>query len=802
MTFEINWEAYLIDFVDVITNFKSTKTMSPIDIFGLKNFRIFDEKSGVLEEMSAINILTGANNSGKSSLIKALQMLKNSIKLRSFPFHLDLTEQEHLLGDFDNILFNKDCKELEVSLPFIFLGIKSLYITLIFSVPYSKATYNAKLRAMKVMDYRDKGILFSFAYREATQQEKDSDKENFAIEVADYNRRKEIVQSEKVENIFTATQYFPWPPMENPLTGYVEWSIHLSKLKKYSIELKKFYDEYLKNKKKWKPINEIDEFCRDMVFIPSALTNSFESEVSSEAWTEFIEGVLTDKNEIHGKEPVGERDFDSEDVFYPPPEIDDILYYQSLEILKKNLNWIGINEDKANYSIIENCFKNSLIGLTNRVSTIHYVSNIKEENLRIYNASINSPFIRLLKDYMNVGHNAFINKYLVAFEIGKRIKVEYQPKYQLISVSITTLEGKNRELVDFGYGIKQLILILIQISVLAEKNRRTEHEYNGNDEYLVDYYDPSLLLIEEPESNLHPKWQSLLADMFTEANEKFNIQLIIETHSEYLIRKFQTLVAKKKLYVGSVKIFYLRNLQRLTADKKQVESVSINEDGSINYEIFDNGFFDENDKLELSLLNIQRDRFFDDFEELKKSNKENEDKLIEIQQKIDDYTNKLDITLYSQVISQRFDVQKLSSVSTQYLVSGQFLLHNIDDQSDFSPVIIQYGRAIENEIKEKLFRNVNSTKNWMLGEMQGSLEKQQNGNTSLKTCSNVELFSLTAELLNVFHDSTNLRIDLLEYLRSTRNSAAHSGHTKTKQEAASYIQTSNDFLDKWINELK
>ncbi|MFL0134808.1 AAA family ATPase, partial [Tenacibaculum maritimum] len=68
--------------------------MISINILGLKNYRVFDDKDGVLEELSNINILTGANNSGKSSIIKFFQLLKNS--QGKFPFELDLTEQQHL----------------------------------------------------------------------------------------------------------------------------------------------------------------------------------------------------------------------------------------------------------------------------------------------------------------------------------------------------------------------------------------------------------------------------------------------------------------------------------------------------------------------------------------------------------------------------------------------------------------------------------------------------------------------------------------------------------------------------------
>ena len=53
--------------------------MKPIDILGVKNFRIFDDKDGMFTEMAGINLVTGANNTGKSSITKLLQMVRNSM---------------------------------------------------------------------------------------------------------------------------------------------------------------------------------------------------------------------------------------------------------------------------------------------------------------------------------------------------------------------------------------------------------------------------------------------------------------------------------------------------------------------------------------------------------------------------------------------------------------------------------------------------------------------------------------------------------------------------------------------------
>lgn len=772
--------------------------MKLIDILGLKNFRVFNDKEGFLEELSSINILTGANNSGKSSIVKALQMLNNSVKGNTYPFDLDLNQQQHLLGDFENILFNKDNRKIEITLPFLFLGIENLFISLSFVIPDSKNTYVAKLRSIEVFDKEDSGILFSFHYREVTNTEKEAYRKDYDEKFETYKKENELFKVSG-EN-FPFNTSFSLEPDYNPILANIDWRINLGKLKSYLTVLNQFYSIYLKREERWdeKRLEEIDQNAtkKKLFFIPTAVLKLFKKDLDIEKWNDFLDNTIGDKEEISGKAPVGEYDFEPVD-YYPKPEIENILFYKSLEVLRENCDWEdGIDDFKK--SVIEYCFQSSWDILIQRISAIKYISNIKEENARGYNSGSNSPFINLLKSYQADNVNStFIEKYLKAFEIGSRIFVDYQPKYQLILVSIITMDGKKRELVDFGYGIKQIVLILIQVSVLAEKNRRIEQRYDdiyGDTDYVS--YIPSLLIIEEPESNLHPKWQSLLADMLAEACRSFNIQMIIETHSEYLIRKFQTLVAIKEVKPEETKIFYLRSLDKVAEGKKQIESLFIEEDGSIDFNMFDDGFFDESYKLEFSLLNIQ---FFKNFEHLKNSHQENEDKIVGLQQNIDEFTSKADVTRYEDIIRRQFDIAKLLPISVTYLVSGQFLLEHINSNGDYSPVIIQYGRAIENELLG-VFSTIDPSKKWAIATMQGSLEKFKTASPTLATCSASEYVQLQALMPSLFTSPANLEIELIQDLRVIRNSAGHSGQTKTREEAIDYIENANNFLVKWINE--
>jgi predicted ATPase len=67
----------------------------------------------------------------------------------------------------------------------------------------------------------------------------------------------------------------------------------------------------------------------------------------------------------------------------------------------------------------------------------------------------------------------------------------------------------------------------------------------------------STVLLEEPEIHLHPLAQSVLAELFVEVSKKRKVQFIVETHSEHLFRRIQTLVAKEKTSVADCAMYFV-----------------------------------------------------------------------------------------------------------------------------------------------------------------------------------------------------------------------------------------------------
>ena len=90
---------------------------------------------------------------------------------------------------------------------------------------------------------------------------------------------------------------------------------------------------------------------------------------------------------------------------------------------------------------------------------------------------------------------------------------------------ILKFNGREIDLADMGRGTIQLVVLFVRLASIIKK-------YQGKT-------DAPIVLIEEPEQNLHPAYQSFLLDVFYTIFQDYGIRFIIETHSEYLVRNLQ-----------------------------------------------------------------------------------------------------------------------------------------------------------------------------------------------------------------------------------------------------------------------
>jgi predicted ATPase len=74
------------------------------------------------------------------------------------------------------------------------------------------------------------------------------------------------------------------------------------------------------------------------------------------------------------------------------------------------------------------------------------------------------------------------------------------------------------------------------------------------------YYVPkgSVVILEQPEIHLHPAVQAGLADVFIDAVKTRQIQLVIESHSEHLLRRLQRRIAEEQLRADQAALYFTR----------------------------------------------------------------------------------------------------------------------------------------------------------------------------------------------------------------------------------------------------
>jgi len=103
-----------------------------------------------------------------------------------------------------------------------------------------------------------------------------------------------------------------------------------------------------------------------------------------------------------------------------------------------------------------------------------------------------------------------------------------------------------------------------------------------------------LIIIENPESHLHPQGQAKLGELFAKAAND-GVQLIIESHSDHLLNGIRVAVKKGFVKSDEVSIFYFERNKDSKEHVSQIIQPKIDEDGRIDN--WPEGFFDEWDKM-------------------------------------------------------------------------------------------------------------------------------------------------------------------------------------------------------------
>ncbi|MDM1391318.1 DUF3696 domain-containing protein [Myroides marinus] len=227
------------------------------------------------------------------------------------------------------------------------------------------------------------------------------------------------------------------------------------------------------------------------------------------------------------------------------------------------------------------------------IDNTEYIEAVRANTKRLYtNDSQGTSFNELILEFrsrkISTTGVMFINKWLNKFEIADSIEIS-----DVEGVANTVYLNKDGEkiaLADLGYGITQFLPILLKLALEQPIDNSEDKKYN---------YIKKIILLEEPETNLHPKLQSLLGDFLVDAINTFEIKFIIETHSEYIIRKLQVLTATKNIKTDDSLIYYFNSPYK--GIENQIIKINIDNLGNLDNQ-FGQGFFDEATELKFQLL--------------------------------------------------------------------------------------------------------------------------------------------------------------------------------------------------------
>jgi len=153
-----------------------------------------------------------------------------------------------------------------------------------------------------------------------------------------------------------------------------------------------------------------------------------------------------------------------------------------------------------------------------------------------------------------------VNAWLQHFQIAIDVHIIEEAIHKL-KVQQNKLE---LDITDVGFGISQILPVIVQ-----------------------GFFTPagSLTMIEQPEMHLHPKMQADLADLFidialpqqpNQEERSFQKYLLIETHSEYLLKRLRRRIADKTISADDVAIYYIEQKE---SNQSTISAIDIGRTG-------------------------------------------------------------------------------------------------------------------------------------------------------------------------------------------------------------------------------
>lgn len=505
---------------------------------GVKNYRRFESLTSL--NLSQINFFVGQNNAGKSTMVEALRLLISYLNQSSHEF-IDLNPFDGTLNlnrSFGRLINFKKKGDI-----FEDLTIEGKFDDCHFSLKIFGAENQTKpeLTELRI----DNGYITLVIDFKSADLEVQLQLKNDEMKLDEMESLAQITQIET--EIFLVEQEL------NALNISFNDKLRLAN------ERNKLLDDLKRAKSLVRKTKGASNQKEDVMLKFELLRSNF-SQFSIQSILDEIfilnDEILKSPGKEAGEVTAYRKEFDQR---YPTIDI----YFKSLfsRIRKTDLHYLE--------------------GTSVKFSTI-LKPNDNQDNLLKSIRYLNEQGVFSVKNHMTM---RFIEKWIGkdGFDFGKRIRVR-DMEGEVFSIEIET--EKWQLLSDFGLGAQRLFELIIGIAKII-------HHYQTVDQA----FEP-IILIEEPEAHIHPALQSRLADFFYQINFEYDLRFIVETHSEYIIRKSQLIGLNEGLFIEDS----LNPFNVIYFDKKEGPyNMVYGQDGQFERE-FGNGFYDVVDDIAMDIF--------------------------------------------------------------------------------------------------------------------------------------------------------------------------------------------------------
>ena len=135
----------------------------------------------------------------------------------------------------------------------------------------------------------------------------------------------------------------------------------------------------------------------------------------------------------------------------------------------------------------------------------------------------------LKKQLVEFGKNSGLFQNIDVKNLERSLGAPFQLKF--------TIRGPNVNIADVGYGVSQILPILVHI---LKSNPHDMH----------------FSLLQQPEVHLHPKAQAEFSSLLAQLASKRNRSFIIETHSDYMIDRARVDIMRGNIRPEDVSLIY------------------------------------------------------------------------------------------------------------------------------------------------------------------------------------------------------------------------------------------------------